>query len=243
MSILHYFSQILSQKYPEEKVNIKIEQEDLKITMIIETEDGQKEKVEKELEKYGLVVLGKVQAEQYCEKPLEAIALKQKLEMAAIEVKHTKELMLIERNHYETRITSLEEVVHSMLKNNGQVKAQDININISNVGSPTITDNSSRNVTITNKTELCKSDKDQISDLIEILEKNLSEFKIGQDNEKKVRSFIKSTKKNLEKEKPDFFGLKDNMNSINNLLQGATGSLIASGLLPQIQNIISSIFN
>lgn len=115
ISILHYFSEILSQKYPEENVKVRIEQEHLKITMIIESENGQEEKIQKELESYGLVITGKMPVEQFCNNPIDAMALRQKLEIATLEVKHTKELMYAERNQYETRISSLEEFLHKMI--------------------------------------------------------------------------------------------------------------------------------
>lgn len=243
MSILSYFSEILNKKYPNERVTVRIEQEDLNIKMIIETEDGQKEKIEKELEQYGLVIAGVLSADQYCDKPLEAMALKQKLEMAAMEVKHTKELMYSERKQYENRIGSLEEFVNSFIKKT-DMAATTTNIysNASSVASSNVTDESVRNINIINKTEFSKDDKTLLFELIETIKNNLNEFKVDYEKEQKLTELLGSVKDKLKKEKPDFYGVKDNINSINNLLQGATGSLIASGLLPQIQSIFSSIF-
>ena len=242
ISILNYFSEILNQKYPEKKVKIKIVQERLKITMVIETEDGQKDIIERELENYGLVVSGELSPDKYCRNSIEAMVLQQKLEMAALEVKHTKELMYAERNQYEKRILTLEEIVQSMLQSNSTKKSNDINISFSNIGSPTIKDNSSRDVNIEQKNVLGKSDISQLIELARIIENNLQEFKVGKKTEEKLKDLIISIKEDLKKEKPSFFGLKDNLNSVNDMLQGATGSLIASGLLPQIQNILSNIF-
>nr|WP_320189862.1 hypothetical protein [uncultured Desulfobacter sp.] len=210
--------------------------------MIIEAEDGQKEIIEKELEKYGLVVTGAISPENYCQNSLEAMALKQKLELAALEVKHTKELMYTERKQYENRISTLEDIVHSMLQSNTTKRSNDITISFSNIGSPTITDKSSSHVTIEQKTVLEKNDISQLAELTRVIEKNLQEFGVGKRNEEKLINLIIKIKDDLEKEQPSFFSLRSNLNSVNDLLQGAAGSLIDSGLLPQIQSILSNIF-
>jgi phosphopantetheine adenylyltransferase len=55
---------------------------------------------------------------------MEIMALKQKLEMASMEVRFAKELLYAERNQYENRIKSLEDIIGKALQN-------DRNVNIS----------------------------------------------------------------------------------------------------------------
>ena len=43
LGILNYFSKIISQKYPDVSIRVKIEQENLTVRMIIETLEGEKE--------------------------------------------------------------------------------------------------------------------------------------------------------------------------------------------------------
>jgi HSP20 family molecular chaperone IbpA len=64
-SILSYFSRILGVKYPSQKIKVRIEQEGLMLRMIIDTPTGEKEKIEKTLEEYGLVVTGKILPESF----------------------------------------------------------------------------------------------------------------------------------------------------------------------------------
>ncbi len=52
MSILSYFGKILWQKYPNKNVKVRIEQNDLKVKMIIDTPEGNKEEIEKALKEY-----------------------------------------------------------------------------------------------------------------------------------------------------------------------------------------------
>ena len=55
-SILSYFSRILGVKYPNERIKVRIEQEGLKLRMLIDTPTGEREKIEKTLKQYGMVV-------------------------------------------------------------------------------------------------------------------------------------------------------------------------------------------
>ena len=55
-----------------------------------------------------MVVTGKLAPESFLSDPLQATALKQKLELAEMEVRHTRELLAIERSFGEKRFASLE---------------------------------------------------------------------------------------------------------------------------------------
>lgn len=114
VSILSYFSEVISRKYPGLDVGIRIEQEGSKVTLIIETPSGEIEKIEQELGTYGLVVTGQLPVENYTKNPIEAIMLTQKLEMAQMEIRHTKELLYTERTGFEGRVKSLESEIGFM---------------------------------------------------------------------------------------------------------------------------------
>ncbi|MDR7270618.1 hypothetical protein J2X20_003276 [Pelomonas saccharophila] len=114
ISILSYFSEIVARKYPDLDVGVKIEQQGSKVTLIIETPSGEIEKIEQELGNYGLVVTGKLPVSGYIQNPVEAMMLTQKLEMAHMEIRHTKELLYTERAGHEKRIQSLESEIEFM---------------------------------------------------------------------------------------------------------------------------------
>jgi hypothetical protein len=82
--------------------------------MEIETPTGEREKIEKTLEEYVLVVTGKIQPESFLSDPSEVMALKNKLEMAALELKYTKQFLDFTRDNSQQRIESLEVYVNQL---------------------------------------------------------------------------------------------------------------------------------
>ena len=113
-SILTYFSRILRVKYPNQNIVVKIEQEDLTLTMVINTPTRQREKIEKTLDEYVMVVTERLQAEIFLEDPLEVMALKNKLEIAKLELKQTRQLLSYTQNNSQNRIESLEAQVKQL---------------------------------------------------------------------------------------------------------------------------------
>ncbi|MDC5704750.1 hypothetical protein OPW13_06985 [Vibrio europaeus] len=79
LAILQNFGTELNKKYPDGGVAFTIEQQGLKITMIIEHPEGHQEIVEDYLNRYGLVVTGQITPEQYTADPLEMMELKRQI--------------------------------------------------------------------------------------------------------------------------------------------------------------------
>lgn len=59
LGILNYFNSYIQKKYPHEDVTVTIEQYEKTVKLVIETENGNKEVIEKALEEYMLIVTGK----------------------------------------------------------------------------------------------------------------------------------------------------------------------------------------
>ncbi len=116
ISILSYFSNILKQKYPDTKVSVSITQDDLKVTMAIETPEGEKKLIEKTLDEYGLVVQGEMAPERLLDDPFEVQRLKTHIRFAETQLETYRELLLTSRTYGENRINSLEEDI-KYLKN------------------------------------------------------------------------------------------------------------------------------
>jgi CheY-like chemotaxis protein len=114
LSILNYFGSIVQQKYPEKKVGIKIQQEGLRVIMIIESPEGDKDIIERTLDEYGLVICGKMEPRHFLKDPNHLLALKHKLELANMEIRHTKELMYSERSQFGKRVKALESEVERL---------------------------------------------------------------------------------------------------------------------------------
>lgn len=123
-SIMSYFSRILSVKYPDEKIKVRIEQSGLTLRMVIDTPDGEREEIEKTLDEYGMVVTGKMQPEDFLTDPFEVMALKNKLEIAALELRLTQDnskqsLQRIES--LEVRVKELHRIIEKGLDSGSNV--------------------------------------------------------------------------------------------------------------------------
>ena len=106
MAILGYFQTILNNKYPDDKVTVKINQEGFKVSMIIESPDGVfLEKAEKTLEQYGLIVRGKIPPEELYEDKYKVIELKTLLNNAENTLRNQR-LLLDEKNRQNDLLES-----------------------------------------------------------------------------------------------------------------------------------------
>lgn len=93
ISILNYFGTVLRKKYPNIQAKIKIEQDGLKVSMIVDPGNGTPEIIERALDDYGLVVSGKIAPEEFTDDRLLMIELKGKLRSAYNEIETQKELL------------------------------------------------------------------------------------------------------------------------------------------------------
>ena len=79
ISILSYFGNILSKKYPEQAAKINIEIDRHKVTMTVAPFKGDAELIEKALDDYSLVVAGKLSPEEFTDDPNLNLELKQEI--------------------------------------------------------------------------------------------------------------------------------------------------------------------
>lgn len=108
IGILSYFSKVLQSNYPDLDIGVTIQQHGDSVTMVITHPDGTREEITKTLHEYGLVVTGKMRAEDLVHDPIQAMALKQKLELTELELRQTREILTLQRTYSEDRIKSLE---------------------------------------------------------------------------------------------------------------------------------------
>lgn len=114
VGILSYFSEILQQKYPDVEAKVKIEQDGYKVRMTVDAPDGSQEIVEEALTNYTLVLAKEIPPESLLEDKLQIHKLKMKLEIAEMEVRNTRELMMIADSTYQERVGSLEQEIAFM---------------------------------------------------------------------------------------------------------------------------------
>jgi hypothetical protein len=95
MSILSYFGTVIRKKYSDRHIKVRIEQEDLNVKMVIETSEGTEEEIERTLEKYGMVVLGKISPEELFSDKADVLELKQQLNLAKVQLETQRELLAL----------------------------------------------------------------------------------------------------------------------------------------------------
>ncbi|RTR38194.1 hypothetical protein EKG38_14615 [Shewanella canadensis] len=116
VGLLSYFSEILKQKCSEANSKVSIEQDGETVRLMIKSEAGLEHKVEALLNEYGEVLNGSLAPETFMTDQIQLLALRNKLDMAAMEVKHYQERMSLVQSNYEQRVFSLEEQVTSLNK-------------------------------------------------------------------------------------------------------------------------------
>src|SRR5262249_28184050 len=103
-AILTYFGQVVRDKYPDTQAKVRIEQDGFVVRLTIETPQGERHQIEELLTEYGLVVAGRLRPEQFLDDRLQVMRLQHKLELAALELRQTKELLAYTRDTSQQRI-------------------------------------------------------------------------------------------------------------------------------------------
>ena len=111
VGLLSYFSEVLKQKCSEANSKVSIEQCGEKVRLRIKSDAGTEHKVEALLNEYGEVLNGTRQPEQLMTDQVQLLSLQNKLDMAAMEVKHQQSILALTKSNYDQRIFSLEEQV------------------------------------------------------------------------------------------------------------------------------------
>ena len=114
LSILNYFAKVLNEKYPDIPVTVSIQQGANLVTLVITLPDGTQDKVTKTLNDYGLVVTGRMSPKNLLNDDIKALALQQKLELAQMEIRQTRDLLRIQDQYANKRVESLETEVKNL---------------------------------------------------------------------------------------------------------------------------------
>lgn len=113
LNILNFFGTYIREQYPDENAKVKIEQKDKIVRLIIETEDGKTETIEKALEEYQLVITGQKLPEEVTNNASLILELKSELRLAKYRVETQQDIMLVQNS----RIDKLLEIVAEGLTN------------------------------------------------------------------------------------------------------------------------------
>jgi len=114
LGILSYFSEVVKQKYPDKNISVSIKQEDNIVSLIIITEEGDKEIIERALDQYGKVIIGDLLPRELFNNPLHTAQLENKIEIANTEIRSLERLLGIQDN----TITYLKESIGMLSRTN-----------------------------------------------------------------------------------------------------------------------------
>lgn len=113
ITILNYFSTVLQQKNPDSKSIVRIEQEGLKVRLLIIPEKGDEiQVIEKTLEEYGLVISGKMKITDFLTDNMQILELENKMEISKLELRFAHKQLEYERQNHIERITNIENEVN-----------------------------------------------------------------------------------------------------------------------------------
>jgi hypothetical protein len=183
LDILNFFGTYLREQYPKENASVKIEQHGLKVKMVIETEDGKTETIEKALHEYELIITGVESPAKFSQNEMLILELKNELRIAQFRLESQKDLIGMQNG----RIDQLLNIVGEGLSQKNQVMV-DFKPNISLSNSVVI--NQDIAAALSNVNELI-SEIPQTSNAcsaLKELENSLSEFETSNDSESVRRS-------------------------------------------------------
>lgn len=101
LDILNYFGTYLREQYPEENASVKIEQNGLNVRLVIETEDGHSEIVEKALHEYELIVTGVEPPEKFAKSDKMVLELRNELRIAQFRLESQQDLIGMQNNRID----------------------------------------------------------------------------------------------------------------------------------------------
>jgi hypothetical protein len=130
LGILNYFGTVLRERYPEGGAVVKIEQDGLTVRLIVESENGDRETIEKALHDYEMVVVGESPPEALFESRAKVLELRNELRIAQVRIESQRDLMEFQEQH----ITTLKQLfAHTLALPSGQPVSVTVNptINVS----------------------------------------------------------------------------------------------------------------
>lgn len=117
LGILNYFGTYLREQYPNENASVRIEQVGLEVRLVVETEDGKSETIEKALNEYELIITGAEQPQTLSHSDKLIFELKNELRIAQFRLESQKDLIGMQNG----RIDQLLNIVGNSLSQKNQV--------------------------------------------------------------------------------------------------------------------------
>lgn len=90
LSILNYFCEVAEQRYPDLPCTVQIEQDGQQVRMVIQTQEGYRDTIERTLEEYGLVISGQRQPAELFDNAVYVMRLENKLTIVEAELQQER---------------------------------------------------------------------------------------------------------------------------------------------------------
>jgi hypothetical protein len=107
VGILSYFGEVLRKKHPDINAKVRIEQEGTTVRMHVETPTGDIEIIEKELQKYALVVAEQAPPEAMYDNAADVLELKLRLKMAQLEIENKNDLLELTHASHKKEVSEI----------------------------------------------------------------------------------------------------------------------------------------
>jgi hypothetical protein len=105
LGILNYFGSYLREQYPNEEATVKIEQQGLKVRLVITTEGGRTETIEKALHEYELIVTGQEPPEKFTQNDKLVLELKNELRVAQFRIEAKQDIISLQNVQIDKLLT------------------------------------------------------------------------------------------------------------------------------------------
>lgn len=119
VGILNFFSTYLNENYPNQNATVRIEQKGLKVKMIVESEDGSSEVIEKALHEYEQIMSGRESPTKFTQNEKLILELRNEVRAAKFRIESQQDILTLQNEKLrtsESRIDKLLELVGEGLK-------------------------------------------------------------------------------------------------------------------------------
>lgn len=142
VGILNFFSTYLNENYPSQNATVRIEQVGLKVRMVVESENGDSEIIEKALHEYEQIMTGKENATKFTQNEKLILDLRNEVRVAKFRIESQQDFIALQNEKLrgsESRIDTLLLLVGEGLKKQPQHISVQVNPCIQNNMSVTVT--------------------------------------------------------------------------------------------------------
>ncbi|MBP1316587.1 hypothetical protein [Herbaspirillum sp. 1130] len=96
IGILSYFSTVLEEKYPGNDARVRIEQDGLSVRLIVESDNGNREVIERALQEYEMVVRGDAPVDSLFQNKVKIVELQTELRIAQLRVENQRDIISLQ---------------------------------------------------------------------------------------------------------------------------------------------------